>query len=138
MFDWLFKPIEWVLDAVRSRRRLFLRVHRAFFVGSRRECYFLNATNMSHDREIEITHVWFDCQPPVHVLQADRPLPTRLRPDESWETWIAVDELPVGQRESAYILARARMSTGKVVKSVRNPSVPPFGAVPGGPIRNVP
>ena len=114
-------------------RRVRVRVHRASFVGSPGpESYFINVTNMSLNREVEITHVWFECSPEVHVLRRERPLPKRLKVDEAWETWIGVSELPVGLGDDAYKLARVRLSTGKVFRSKRNDQVPIIGRVPGG------
>jgi hypothetical protein len=119
-----------------ARRRLRFTVHRAWLVNSSRECFFLNATNLSRDREIEITHIWFDSQPQVPVIQPDRPLPKRIRPDETWETWIEVSSIPTEIRNHAHKMARARLSTGKVYRSVLNRSVGPAGEVPCGTKRN--
>lgn len=38
---------------------LRLSVHRAFFLPFGPECFFLNATNIGRDGDLEITHVWF-------------------------------------------------------------------------------
>jgi len=136
----LFKNvIAWVVSPISNlyirRRRLRLLVHRARFLITGQECYFINGTNLSHDRDLEITHIWFDCAPRVYILQNDRPLPVRLRPDESWETWIELEKLPDSIRQNPYTLARARLSNGYIVKSRRNLNVPEVGTVPGGPIR---
>ena len=108
-------------------------VHRAILLDNNTQCYFINAMNLSRDREIEVTHVWFESNPPVHVLNPHRPLPKRLRPEESWETWVEVSHLNQYSDDEVYTLARARLSTGKIVKSKQNRNVPPIGAVPGGP-----
>ena len=131
--EFLFFPI---LSAIGGRRRLRLLVHRAYFLGSSTECYFINATNLSKDKDIEITHLWIDSEPQVHINRPERRLPRRLRPDETWETWIEVKNLPPSLRKDLYKLARARLSTGKIVKSKKNKNVPPVGTVPGGPIGN--
>ena len=90
----------------------------------------MKVTNLSRSREIEITHVWFETDPPVHVLNPDRPLPARLRLDETLETWISVSELPTALNVER--LGRIRLSSGKVVKSRLNKRVPPIGMVAGG------
>lgn len=59
-------------------------------------CYFINVTNMSLTREVEVTHVWFDCSPEVDVFRSERPLPKRLKVDETWETWVLASDLPSG------------------------------------------
>jgi hypothetical protein len=133
----LEKALGWLADAVVRRRRVRFTAHLAAFDGSGRPAYFLNAVNLSESREIEITHVWFDSDPPVAAARADRPLPRRLRPDEAWETWVYADELPPAAHSGALHLARLRLSTGRVIKSRPNESVPPKGSVPGGPIRDL-
>jgi hypothetical protein len=91
-------------------------------------------TNLSRDRGVEVTHVWFDTEPPVHVLLAERPLPVRLRSDESWETWVEAGKLwdrpSVASPSHPETLARVRLSSGKVVKSRPNRHVPSMGFVP--------
>jgi hypothetical protein len=113
-----------------DQRRLRLTVHKATFIDNGLECYFINATNLS-DREVEVTHIWFECDSQIPVMQLERPLPKRLRPDETWETWTAVSSLPPSCSEP-YTLARARLSTGLVVESQKNENVPLQGFVPGG------
>ena len=124
----------WLFSRWGDRRRLQVLVHRAVFTRSDREAYFINVVNVSRDREIEITHVWFDCEPQVPAMQPDRPLPKRLKPDETWETWVEVADLPGHVRDDAYTLARVRLSPGRIVKSSKNESVPESGHVPGGEI----
>jgi hypothetical protein len=91
--------------------------------------YFIKITNLSHNREIEITHVWFEVDPPVHLLLPERPLPARLRPDETWEGW--VNAAALAKVPNVESLGRVRLANGKTVKSRRNKDVPPFGFVAG-------
>jgi hypothetical protein len=90
----------------------------------------VKVTNLSPRREIEITHIWFDTNPRVDILNLVRPLPARLGLDETFETWVPVQAVP----DVAHVarLARVRLSTGKVVKSRLNKDVPPVGFVAGG------
>lgn len=134
MIEFVTKIAEFLLSVFLGRRQLTLLVHRAILLDTNRECYFINATNLSRDREIEVTHIWFESDRPVHVLNQHRPLPRRLRPEESWETWIQVDHLNQYSHHEVYSLARARLSTGKIVKSKQNRNVPTIGAIPGGAI----
>ena|ERR687898_1169029 len=124
-----------VLDQVRAAhqrfRRVRLRVHLAYFAAGQVPYFFVNAVNLSSQREIEITHVWFEVEPRVDVLLAERPLPVRLRLDESWEAW--VEAAKVAHVPNPETRARVRLSSGKVVKSRPNRNVPPIGFVPGGP-----
>ena len=117
-------------------RRVRVTVHRAMFrdrLTFGPECYFVNVTNHSLSREVEITHVWFDTPVNVHVLPAERPLPKRLKVDEVWTTWIRASELAAALTDDAvYRLARVRLSTGRVFRSKADRSMPPFGSVPGG------
>jgi hypothetical protein len=130
----ILKPIvERVWSAIGDRRRIRFTVHRGVFVASGKECFFLNLSNLSRNREIEITHVYMDCGEQIHALQSNRLLPKRLRPDESWETWIEVDRIPNSLRGIAFTLGRARLSSGKILKSDENKNVPHAGTVAGGP-----
>jgi hypothetical protein len=90
-------------------------VHRAIFLPASPEHYFMKVTNLSASREVEITHLWFETNPPVHVLNPDRPLPTRLRLDETFETWVPVAAVP--NVPNVERLGRVLLSNGKVVKS---------------------
>jgi hypothetical protein len=38
--------------------------------------YYITATNASHDRDIVVTHIWFDTSPRVDAIDSD--LPVRL------------------------------------------------------------
>src|SRR3972149_2529109 len=114
MLEWIATPLGWARDAFLGRRQVVLKVHRAILIEGHRDCYFVNVTNHSRDREVEVTHIWFECEPRVHVLQRDRPLPKRLRADETWETWLDVSLLPPAVRDVSFKLARARLSTDKV------------------------
>ena len=123
----------WLYSAFRDYRRVRLTVHRAAFATTGEPAYFINVTNLSRDREIEITHVWLETDPPTHALPLQRPLPKRLRPDEVWETWVEEARVPVAWRgERAFSAGRVRLSTGRVVRSKENKGVPPFGVIPGG------
>jgi hypothetical protein len=114
-------------------------VHLAYFARTGTPCCFINVTNLCQDVDVEITHVWVEAVPQVFAHNRDRPLPKRLRPHESWETWIPADRLNPDMTEAAlYQAARVRVSTGEVVPSVRNDSVPAEGMIPGGPIGSPP
>lgn len=116
-------------------RILKLRVHQAQFVNGPGVYYFINATNLSPKRELEVTHVWYEDQEHhIPVIQPARPLPVRLVADQSWETWISLDQIPEAYRFSAFESFRARISAGTIFKSEANLDVPPYGFVPGGSI----
>ena len=114
-------------------RVLKLRVHQAHFVNSPDVYYFINATNLSPDRVLEVTHVWYEDQEHhIPVIQPARPLPVRLVADQSWETWINLFNIPEPHRFSAFENFRARISAGNIFRSEANVDVPPYGFVPGG------
>jgi TIR domain-containing protein len=116
-------------------RKVRVGVHLGYFESNPAvPVYFINITNLSEERDVEVTHVWFESVPQVFPMWNDRLLPVRLRPDESWETWTRMDELPPVIRENPFELARVRLSTGQVVTSVKNANVPERGRVPGGSI----
>jgi hypothetical protein len=120
------------------KRSLKVRVHRAYFGGRPEECYFINLTNLSSSRTLEVTHLWYeDEEHHIPINQTARKLPARLELDQSWESWIAVATLPLAHRETAFEMFRARTSDGSIFKSEKNDNVPPLGFVPGGPINRV-
>jgi hypothetical protein len=124
-----------VWEAISGRRRVSLLMHCASFVATGKQCFFLNITNQSKTRDIEVTHVWIAVEPEQHALPPDRPLPKRLRPDESWETWVEADRMSQALGDKLLCLGRARLSTGQVIKSKRNKTVPSTGSIPGGPVQ---
>ena len=123
-----------VRDGVQRARRVRVRTHVAVFAGSDELCVFVNVVNVGQ-RPITVTHVWFAAEPPVHVLNEERRLPRQLEPDEPWETWVPLSafaaQLDALSEERLLRSARARLSTGRVLKARPNRDVPPVGAVPG-------
>lgn len=122
------------MSAPKATTNLRLTVHRAFFLPFGPECVFLNATNVGTDNDLEITHVWLETPSPLHIVQPDRRLPKRLKPMETWETWIKVEALDESIEQDVFTLGRVRLSTGEVITSIRNEFVPTYGAIPGGPV----
>src|SRR5476651_1538892 len=92
-------------------RRVRVTVHKGYFQSNLKKFVFINVVNKLPTREIEINGVWFEGTRRISVLEPSRPLPKRLRPDESWETWVSNDavlEIPVRR---LYYAARVRLST---------------------------
>jgi hypothetical protein len=113
-------------------RKVRVAVHMACFESQPDvPAYFINVTNLFEDRDIEITHVWFEATPRVDVVRLERVLPVRLKPYESWETWQEIFTLPAAIRFNAFTLARVRLTTGLVLESVEHVDVPERGFVPG-------
>jgi hypothetical protein len=121
--------------AHQRRRKVRVLVHRAVFLSggghqsSPLEHFFIKVTNLSPKREVEVTHIWFETKPPVQLVNPSRPLPARLRLDETFETWILVSAVPAEQGVER--LVRVQLSNGKIVKSRLNKNVPPVGHVAG-------
>jgi hypothetical protein len=108
-------------------------VHAACFVEEpERPAYFINVTNLFTDRDCEVTHVWIETSPRTYAMPPTRPLPVRLRPFASWETWVYIDALPSIEANTIYGMARVRLSTGEEVPSTQNADVPELGFVPTG------
>lgn len=115
-------------------RSIKIRVHRARFVNDLTENYFINVTNLS-TKQVELTHVWYqDEKAHIAITHPSRSLPISLNPDQSWETWIQVNDVPEKHRSDPYENFHARISSGDIFHSERNLNVPPYGSVPGGPI----
>jgi len=126
-------PFLWFVDRalglLQQRRRVRVLVHRGIFLPESSPYYFVKVTNLSANREIEITHVWFETKPPVHILNPSRPLPARLRLDETFETWAPLTDVP--NVPNAEQLVRVLLSNGKTLKSRPNTAVPLVGYVAG-------
>jgi hypothetical protein len=143
----MLSVITWVADKLVSwrqqRRNVTVRVHGpAVFLGMAESIpvtgsaspprmptfYFVKVTNEGL-RDVVVTHVWVDGQPRVDVLDPQRPLPTRLRPDQQWEAPIplaAVAHIP----EPQYAV-RVRLSNRQVLSSMPDWDVPREGPMAG-------
>jgi hypothetical protein len=126
-----FKILDLLLTFVGGLKRVSVQVHEAVLAANGTACFFINARNTSPTREIEVTHVWLAIEPELHVINPARPLPKRLRPDETWETWLPVSEVPKESRLRVARSAKVQISTGKVFTSQARVHVPPVGYVPG-------
>jgi serine/threonine protein kinase len=105
--------------------------HWAVLLNTHDVALFINVTNISAG-DIEVTHIWIESKPKIHILNDKRPLPKRLKPQETWETWVVAWELPEELvNNQTCSLIRARISTGVVVHSKENKDVPSEGYVPG-------
>ena len=124
--------LEWLFKVIGLKQSVRVLCHRAFLIPNGPECYFINVTNLSFQRDAEITHVWMESGNEIPVLNPSRSLPRRLKPEETWETWIEVESLPTLVRADAFKLARVRLSNGRIIKSKKNENVPSVGYVPGG------
>lgn len=109
-----------------------LTVHLAYLIPDSTPAAFINATNLTSS-DVVVTHVWIDYGRQIHVLRPDRILPIRLKPLDTWETWIELEQLPADIGEDIFRRARIKLSTGQVVESQPNVGVPEAGFVPGGP-----
>jgi len=114
----------------RDANPIRVRVHRAYFRSKPEDpCFFINVVNASQTSDIEITHVWYANSKRVDILEPHGRLPRRLRPNESWETWIRSADIPPDP--DPFTNFHVRISTGKVFKSEQNHDVPPRGFVAG-------
>jgi serine/threonine protein kinase len=119
------------LSALRDSVRV--AVHVAAFAGSQRFALFINATNLSQSVDRELTHVWIEAEPKIHVVNEKRPLPKRLKPQETWETWVELWQIPSQLLRGPFqTLVRAKLSNGEIISAVLNENVPEYGFVPGG------
>jgi len=112
---------------VRQPPTLRVLAHRAFFDQNPLEHFFIKIVNMTPDADVEVTHVWYQNGCRVDILI--RPLPVRLRPSETWETYIPTSRIPRDTR--VFENFHALISTGEVFASMQNRDVPPRGYVAG-------
>jgi hypothetical protein len=131
MVEVIESVLQWLFKLIGLRQSVRVLCHRGVFLPSGPDCYFINVTNLSLQRDAVVTHVWMDCGGKIQILNLSRPLPHRLKPEESWETWIEVKSLPSSFRDNAFECARVHLSNGRVIKSKENKTVPSAGYVPG-------
>jgi hypothetical protein len=94
------------------------------------DSYFITITNASRDRDIVVTHVWIETEPPVHV--DDAALPLRLKHSAAWETSVPVQDVPAEPNAVPWLARCVLSPDDKVIKSRPRQNVPPFGTVPRG------
>ncbi len=102
-------------------------VHRAYFIGKPVEHFFIKIVNVTPGADVEVTHVWYEGGNRVDILS--RPLPVRLRPSETWETFVATSIIP--HDVNVFQHFHALISTGESFSSEHNRDVPPAGYVAG-------
>ena len=75
------------LSLYERRQRIKVGAHTAVKVGDANPKAFINVVNRS-PTDVEVVRVWFEeDRATIEVANPERPLPHRLRPEESWETW---------------------------------------------------
>ena len=119
-------------DKRRQRTDVRVRVHRAFLLNApgQPECYFMNVLNASPEREATVTHTWFATNPPLHFVNALRPLPARIPARDQWETWVPITEV-AATIPDVFRLGRVQLADDSVIESVERTNVPSAGTVPG-------
>ena len=128
----LLKLLDWLVGALSVFPRIRVRAHLASMLDDDQLCLFINVTNRSAKNDVELTHVWLETQPTVEIVNENRPLPRRLRPRETWETWVPLSDVPSAQISTLLYQARVRLSTSDhAFKSRPNRKVRPVGYVPG-------
>jgi hypothetical protein len=121
----------WLWKLLSLARAVKVHCHIGHLTHQNVDCYFVRVINQSPFRKAVVTEVWFDAGTRIPVLNAERPLPKVLPPDEIWETWIPVAALPQHIRAQATTLARAKLSDDTTISSVPTPAVSPAGFVAG-------
>lgn len=129
--------LEWLWRLAGVATHVRVRAHRAVFVAGPRSglaACFVKVTNTSLNRDVELTHVWFETADggQVAALEAERPLPVRLKPQQVWETWVPLERFGVAPPSDVDDRARVRLSDGRIVKGRADPAVPQAGFVAGG------
>jgi hypothetical protein len=113
-------------------RKVRVLVHTAYFLDeTETRYYFIKVTNGTR-RPIQITHIWFAGDPPVHVLNGARPLPAYLHEAEQFETWVPVIDIQKDLTDPRPSDVRVLLTNGKVIRGQYNASVPTQGHVAGG------
>lgn len=108
--------LQWLFQIIGLTQRIRVRCHRAVILPNGPGCFFVNVTNISINRDVELNHVWLDYTPEIHLLNPHRVLPHCLKPGESWETWIEVDNIPLSYHDTVFDNALVRLSNGRVFR----------------------
>jgi hypothetical protein len=106
------------------RRRVKLTVHRAVeehvfglvgdeILSSESDEYHIRITNASRDRDIVVTQVWIESDPPVPVEDTD--LPVRLQYSDPWETSVPVEDVPAAPEEVFWLARCLLIPDDKVI-----------------------
>lgn len=111
----------------RQQPEVRVLVHRAYFIGNPVEHFFIKVVNVTPETDVEVTHVWYENGDRIDILS--RPLPVRLRPSETWETYVPTSSVP--DDADVFQHFHALVSTGEVFLSVHNEDVPAAGYVAG-------
>lgn len=137
MIELAYKALDVLLGAFGGLRRVRVLVHLATRLPDGEVAYFIKIVNLSSGRDVEVTHVWVAMKPPLPLINQDRPLPVRLRPDETWETWLPFRCVPETIYSELHRLVRVQLSNGSIFKSKLNTNVPAIGYVAGPPVASV-
>ncbi len=148
MIEWIKNEKEWLFSGIgitvilyiifcvfkltvqHIQKKLGVLMHKAYFNGNTTPYYFIKIVNYTKEN-LEITHVWLKATTDIHVMRSERQLPYRLKPKETWETWIEETAIPKPLQVNPYNLARVKLSTGNVYSSRKNKNVPREGFVAG-------
>ena len=133
MIELAYKALDLLLAAFGGLRRVRVLVHLGAHIPNGEIAYFIKVVNLSSGRDVEITHIWLDAEPNVPVLQDDRPLPVRLQPDQTWETWLPIGYVPIPLLADVPRRIRVQLSNGSIFKSKLNKKIPTIGHIAGGP-----
>jgi hypothetical protein len=134
MIELAYKLLDILLAAFGGLRRVRVLTHLGAHLSSGEIVYFVKIVNLSSARDVEVTHVWLEAEPDVPLVHDDRALPVRLQPDQTWETWLPITQMPLSVLPQAATRFRVQLSNGAVLKSKGNRKVPTVGYIAGGPL----
>lgn len=105
-------------------------VHVAHFIEDdhKDDWAFINVTNLLPDRVVYVTHAYFETKPQTHC-GAKKAFPVSLCPQEPTTFAVRLDRIPKDARKKLFTLGRVRLSTGEIVKTVKETTLPTAGAV---------
>lgn len=121
----------WLWKLLPLLRNVRVTAHLGRFADRDLDCCFVTVRNLSPQRKVVVTDVWFEARTRVPVLNDERGLPKVIPPEEIWETWISLQALPEAIRAAPETFARVKLSDGKVLAARLNADVSPAGHVPG-------
>lgn len=121
-----------LISCFKFLRKVEVTSHSGVLESSGCYCQFIKVTNLSKTRKVVLTEVWFQLNTKrTPVVNNARPMPIVLQPEEQWETWIELSDIPSGFHNAAAKLARVKLSDGKVLESKPTKNVSDRGFVAG-------
>jgi hypothetical protein len=111
------------------RTRAQVTVDRGWRWNPPRKCYFVIVKNLSIRQDIEVREIWLRTDSSAKIVEGERPLPTKLQPNETLRMWINVDEITAMAGDKVATAVTVRLGNGHNLRGRMASDVPLSGNV---------